>query len=113
MEYERVVYATKDLGLPKPVQYIDCVGLDMSRLAIGVDLSLVDGRSHVKVSADGVIDDIVFGIGKHLWHFLLGEDRAIRAINSATPAQTCIRAAHKGMQTGWRLCVTTCRRWRV
>ena len=90
-EYERVAYATKDLGLPKPVLYIACVGLAMSRLAIGVDLNLVDGRFHVKE--------------KQMWHFLLREHRAIRAINSATPAQKCIRAAHKGMQTGFGVCV--------
>ena len=44
VEYQRVGYSTKDLDLPAPVQYIDCVGLDMSRLAKGVDLNLVDGR---------------------------------------------------------------------
>ena len=115
VEYQRVGYSTKDLGLPAPVQYIDCVGLDMSRLAKGVDLNLVDGRFLVKVGCDGVIDDIVFDIGRHLWHFLLREDRAIRAINSATPGppKRASELRTKVCRPGCLFCATTCRRWRA
>jgi hypothetical protein len=98
---KRVDYTEEKVpGVDVEVNFIDCTGLSLESMGLGVDLNVVDGCVHVVCHPDGGIMDTRWRVGPHLWHFLLGGERVIRSCGAATPAQTIVRAAHKSMQTG-------------